>query len=115
MKHRPYCCDANRDLYEEYYSQQNGGKIPVFAGRKLQRDHGLGGFFRRLVLPFITTHGSRMLENAFKTGIDVADDVLEGRRSIVERIYQETSSGGYKKNYAGPESPVWFWNQEEKK
>ena len=29
MKHRPYCCEASRDLYENYYAQQNGGEIPV--------------------------------------------------------------------------------------
>jgi len=81
MKHRPYCCDASRDLYEEYYSRQNGGEIPVFAGRRFQRGHGLGrilgGFFRRLVLPFIKTHGKGMLTSALKTGMEVADDVLE--------------------------------------
>ena len=63
MKRRAYCCDASRDLYEEYYSRQNGGEIPVFAGRQFQRGHGLGsilgGFFRRLVLPFFKTHGKR--------------------------------------------------------
>ena len=80
MKHRTYCCDASRDLYEEYYSRQNGGEIPVFAGARFQRGHGLGsilgGFFRRLVLPFFKTHGKQMLGNAVKTGMEVADDVL---------------------------------------
>jgi len=42
MKHRQYCCDAIRHLYEEYYSRQNGGEIPVFVGRRYQRGHGLG-------------------------------------------------------------------------
>ena len=83
MKRKAYCCDASRDLYEEYYSRQNGGEIPVFAGRRFQRGHGLGsilgGFFRRLVLPFFKTHGKRMLANAVKTGMEVADDVLEGK------------------------------------
>jgi len=83
MKRRAYCCDASRDLYEEYYSRQNGGEIPVFAGRRFQRGHGLGsilgGFFRRLVLPFFKSHGKRMLANAVKTGMEVADDVLEGK------------------------------------
>ena len=49
MKRRMYCCDASRGLYEEYYSRQNGGEIPVFAGSRVQRGHGLGsilgGFF----------------------------------------------------------------------
>jgi len=42
MKHRAYCCDASRDLYEQYYSRQNGVEIPVFACRRFQRGHGLG-------------------------------------------------------------------------
>lgn len=83
MKRRAYCCDASRDLYEEYYSQQNGGEIPVFAGSRFQRGHGLGsilgGFFRRLVLPFFKNNGKQMLTNAVKTGLEVADDVLEGQ------------------------------------
>ena len=83
MKHRQYCCDASRDLYEEYYSRQNGGEIPVFAGKRFQRGHGLGsilgGFVRRLVLPFFQTNAKSMLKNVAKTGMEVADDVIEGR------------------------------------
>jgi len=29
MKRKVYCCDAARDLYEEYYDKENGGEIPV--------------------------------------------------------------------------------------
>jgi len=83
MKHRAYCCDESRELYEDYYSRQNGGEIPVFVGQKFQRGHGLGsilgGFFRRLVLPFVKTHGKKMLASAVKTGMQVADDVMEGQ------------------------------------
>jgi len=83
MKHRQYCCDACRDLYREYYSRQNGGEIPVFAGRRFQRGHGLGsilgGFVRRLVLPFFKANAKSMLKNAARTGIEVADDVIQGR------------------------------------
>ena len=57
------------------------GEIPVFAGSKFQRGHGLGsimaGFFRRLVLPFLKTNSRTMLENAMKTGMDVASDVID--------------------------------------
>jgi len=86
MRRRAYCSDASRgsrNLYEEYYSRQNGGEIPVFAGSKFQRGHGLGsilgGFFRRLVLPFLKTNSKTMLENAMKTGMDVASDVIDGK------------------------------------
>jgi len=96
MKHRQYCCDASRDLYEEYYSRQNGGEIPVFAGRRFQRGHGLGsilsGFVRRLVLPFFQTNAKSMLKNAAKTGIEVADDVIEGR-SFVDSVKKRVPAG----------------------
>jgi len=83
MKHRQYCCDASRDLYEEYYSRQNGGEIPVFVGKRFQRGHGLGsilgGFVRRLVLPFIKSNAKNMLKTAAKTGVEVAGDVIDGQ------------------------------------
>ena len=93
MKHRQYCCDASRDLYSEYYSRQNGVEIPVFAGRRFQRGHGLGsilsGFIRRLVLPFFKANAKSMMTNAARTGIDVADDVIQGRKftdSVKNRV-----------------------------
>jgi len=83
MKHEAYCCDASRNLYRDYYSRQSGGEMPVFAGSSTQRGHGLGsilgGFFRRLVLPLVKNNAKNMLTNAVKTGMEVADDVLEGR------------------------------------
>ena len=55
----------------------------MLAGSRFQRGHGLGsilgGFFRRLVLPFLKTNGKTMLENAVKTGMDVANDVIDGK------------------------------------
>jgi len=93
MKHSQYCCDATRDLYEEYHSSQNGGEILVFAGRRFQRGHGLGsilgGFVRRLVLPFFKTNAKSMLKNAAKTGVEVASDVIDGRSfsdSVKDRV-----------------------------
>ena len=56
--------------------------MPVFSGARIQRGHGLGsilGGFRRLVLPFIKNNAKNVLTNAVKRGIEVADDVLEGR------------------------------------
>jgi len=93
MKHKVYCCDASRDLYEWYYSHQQGGEIPVFAGRRFQRRHGLGsilgGFVGRLVLPFFKTNAKSMLKNATKTGVEVASDVIDGRSfsdSVKDRV-----------------------------
>jgi len=57
--------------------------MPVFAGARFQRGHGLGsilgGFFRRLVLPFVKNNAKNVLTYAVKTGMEMADDVLEGR------------------------------------
>ena len=96
MKHRQYCCDASRDLYEEYYSRQNGGEIPVFVGRRFQRGHGLGsilgGFVRRLVLPFFQTNAKSMLKNAAKTGVEVVGDVVDGR-SFVDSVKKRVPTG----------------------
>ncbi len=96
MKHRRYCCDASRDLYEQYYSRQNGGEIPVYAGRRFQRGHGLGsilgGFVRRLVLPFFQTNAKSMLKNAAKTGVEVVGDVVDGR-SFVDSVKKRVPTG----------------------
>ena len=83
MKHRQYCSDASRDLYEEYYSRQNGSEIPVFVGRRFQRGHGLGSILSSFVRLSCFRSSKLMrrtcLKNAAKTGMEVADDVIEGR------------------------------------
>ena len=68
----------------------------MFAGRRFQRGHGLGsilsGFVRRLVLPFFRTNAKSMLKNAAKTGMQVADDVIEGR-SFVDSVKKRVPAG----------------------
>ena len=58
--------------------------MPVYVGRKFQRGHGLGnilgGLLRRFILPFVKSHGKQVLANVFKTGMEVADDVIEGKK-----------------------------------
>ena len=99
----PYCCDASRGMYEDYYGRQVGGEIPVFRGTKYQRGHGLGsiigGLFRRVVLPFLKGSGQFLkankniiLGNALGTGMEVADDVLEGK-SLKESAKKRIVSG----------------------
>ena len=41
MKRNEFCCDANKDFYEQYYANQSGSGIPVFYGALGQRGHGL--------------------------------------------------------------------------
>ena len=53
-------------------------QVPDFiAGTRLGSI--LGCFFRRLVFPFFKNNGKQMLTNAVETGLEVADDVLEGQ------------------------------------
>ena len=94
-------------MYEDYYTGQVGGEIPVFRGAKHQRGHGLGsiisGLFRRVVLPLLKNEGKTLIpflknnkktliRNASKTGMEVADDVLEGK-CIKESAKKRVLSG----------------------
>ena len=42
MRRKRYCFDASRQMYEDYYTGQVGGNMPVFRGSRHQRGHGLG-------------------------------------------------------------------------
>lgn len=78
-----FCCDASRHMYEDYYSRQTGGEIPVFSGARLQRGHGLGnvlsGVFRKVV-PFIKSNVKNIGRNLLTTGVGIVSDVLEGKK-----------------------------------
>ena len=57
MKRKRYCCDGSRQMYEDYYTGQVCGNMPMFRCVRYQRGHGLAnvisGLFRRVVLPFL--------------------------------------------------------------
>ena len=82
MKRKEFCCDANKDFYEQYYVNQSGSGIPVFYGALGQRGHGLGsmisGFFRR-AFPFIFSGAKALGKQALKTGVNIANDVIDGK------------------------------------
>ena len=76
-------------MYGDYYNRQalhrGGGlvDIPYFAGARYQRGHGIGSIFSsifrglRSIFPgVLKTVG----KHALKTGVNIAGDVLEGRR-----------------------------------
>jgi len=110
----PFCCDASRTMYEDYYTNQNGRGMPIFVGTRYQRGHGLGsilgGLFRRIILPFFKAHGKTIASKAIKTGLQVADDVAQGKsfkestkrripkgiKEVVEKIDLQTGSGASK-------------------
>lgn len=53
--------------------------MPAFAGARYQRGHGLGSIFARIraALPWFFKSVGRQ---ALQTGVDVAKDVLDGRK-----------------------------------
>ena len=78
-----FCCDASRGKYEDYYTNQSGRGMPVFAGARYQRVHGLGsilsGLIRRIIVPFFRANGRTIASKAIKTGVQVANDVTQGK------------------------------------
>ena len=68
--------------YEDYYQRQVGGVLPVFAGSRVQRGHGLGSRFGGLLrsaAPLIKRGAVALGKRALKTGLRVADDVMSGQ------------------------------------
>ena len=93
---KPFCCGASSQHYADYYiRQQKGGEVPYFAGSRYQRGHGLGsmlsGLFRRII-PFVRNNAKTWGSSLLKTGMQVADDVLQGKR-IMESAKQRVPEG----------------------
>ena len=92
---KKYCCDASKDMYESYYLDQSGSGIPIFVGSRGQRGHGLGsllsGFFRS-ALPMIKRGLATFGKHALKTGLEIANDVVEGE-SIKEAAKRRVPEG----------------------
>jgi hypothetical protein len=78
---KPYCCDASRDMYQQYYSRQQQGKgdFPVYVGSfASQRGHGIGniiGSIFRRILPELKI----LMPHALRTGANMFDDVQKGK------------------------------------
>lgn len=102
---RPYCCDDSRELFEQYYdNQQKGrGEFPVYVGRNTQKGHGIGniiGSLFRRILPTLKAFAPY----ALRTGATVLDDVSQGKSwkdAAIKRIpeglekftFRQTGSG----------------------
>ena len=95
MAKKKFCCEASRQMYEDYYKRQTGGEMPVFVGRRHQRCHGLrsilGNLFRGVV-PFIKRNIGTVGRTLARTGIDVAGDVLRGR-NVKEAVKRRVPQG----------------------
>ena len=95
MKRR-FCCEASRGMYEDYYTKQSGGQMPVFMGSRYQKGHGLGsilsGLFRR-VLPFLKANVKNFATSALRTGVDVAEDVFDNGKKLSESLKERIPQG----------------------
>ena len=98
MKLKQFCCDANKDLYEQYYRDQCGSGTPVYQGFQMQRGHGLGsilsGLFRN-VWPLIRNDLMSLGLHTFKTGVDLTNDVVAGgsfKESAKKRVPEGTKT-----------------------
>ena len=86
--------DETSDRFVNYYinqakQQRGNGEITYFGGPRYQRGHGIGSIFAKIraALPsFVKKIGVQ----ALKTGLTVADDMLNGRKFgevIRPRVY----------------------------
>ena len=79
---KPYI--PNHKLYEQYYVDQarhKGGNLPDFHGSRFQQGYGLGSIFKGLFLwamPHLQQGAKVLGKKALQTGVQVAQDVLEG-------------------------------------
>ena len=72
--------NRNRN-YKDYYVGQVGDALPVFAGGRVQRGHGLGSLFGGLIrnaAPLIKRGAIALGKRALTTGLNVAGDALSG-------------------------------------
>jgi hypothetical protein len=68
--------------YHEYYLNQAGRGYPVNVGTRCQRGHGLGSIFGSLfksAVPLLKRRAKTLDREAFKTGLNLASDVMEGQ------------------------------------
>ena len=68
--------------YTRYYTDQAGHGLPVFAGARTQRGHGIGsilGGLARMVLPLAKEVLPVVKRHAIRTGARVVGDLIEGR------------------------------------
>jgi hypothetical protein len=77
-----YCCSADKPSLDQYYANQAGGYMPVYAGARMQRGHGLGSIFSaigRFALPILRRIAPVVGRKIMKTGAQIMGDVAAGQ------------------------------------
>ena len=84
------------NAYEKYYISQAGGALPVFAGARIQKGHGLGSLFRglaRVAAPLFIKGAKAVGKQMLHSGLQVMNDVADGqnfKQSLKNRSMQGT-------------------------
>ena len=101
MKHRPVTGEG----FKDYYLNQIGHGMPVFAGASMQRGHGVGNILRgllRVALPLVKSVGKSALKKsipiikevgtrAIKRGVDIAaTEMSDPKRSKTTQFVGKT-------------------------
>lgn len=77
---KPYCCEASRHLFDQYYTRQQrgGGDFPVYVGSVRQRGHGIGDIFRS-IWRFFSPAVKSLAPHALRAGANIVEDVSSGK------------------------------------
>src|SRR6218665_2232144 len=92
---QPFCCDASRSLYDDYYVKQSSNGLPVFHGARMQRGQGLSSILNGLFIrawPVIQSGAKAFGKQFLKTCLQVANDVLE-RQTFKELFMKRVREG----------------------
>jgi hypothetical protein len=79
---KPYCCEASRHLFDQYYTRQQrggGGDSPFYVGIPRQRGHGIANIFRSL-WRFISPAVKSLTPYALRAGANIVEDVSTGKK-----------------------------------
>ena len=79
-------------------AKQKGGNLPAFHGSRFQQGYGLGSIFKglfRWAMPHLQQGAKVLGKKALQTGVQVAQDVLEGNNvnTALAKRSREASGG----------------------
>ena len=97
-RYAPVDLNATAGFYEEYYSQQHGNGLSVFAGRKHMDGAGLAsvlGKAFRAVAPAMKRLGKAALRSAGTGALNMARDALAGEDVGSSALANLKNSGRY--------------------
>lgn len=92
----PYNPQDSSEFYRDYYAQQSGNGLAVFKGATVQRGHGIGGFFSRLLrgaMPLLKSGAKIVGKQLIDTSANVAKDLINGE-DLKSAALQNFSTGG---------------------